>query len=123
MRKTAIILFVCTLATACATTSGTEAVDANPAMARCEAVQLDLVVGEFEGLWINGVESDLDDLREVARDKAVACEGVTPTGTYEGPCHVTVISSMIWPILDEELPDLELEDRIRRPGGRGFYEG
>lgn len=123
MRNTATILVACTLASACTTAFETEAVDANPALARCEAVQLDLVVGEFDGLWINGVESDLDDLRQAAREKAAACDGVTPTGTYEGPGYVTVISSMIWPILDEELPDLELEDRIRRPGGRGSYEG
>ena len=123
MKKSVISLTASILASACAAPSGNEPAVANPTVARCEAVQLDLVVGEFEGLWINGVESDLEDLREVAREKALACDGATPTGTYEGPGHVTVISSMIWPILQEELPDLELEERIRRPGGRGYYDG
>lgn len=89
----------------------------------CENMSLDIVVTDDGELRLNGHPSILEALEAHVEIMAVACEGVTPTGTYEGPSHVTVIASMIWPILQEELPDLELEERIRRPGGRGYDEG
>ncbi len=94
--------------------------DTSSAIARCEAVPLNIVVANYEDLEVNGAPSDLEGLRLAAQTKAEACEGVTPRARYEGPKHVTVISSMIWPILREELPDLELESCMRGPGGRGL---
>lgn len=111
--KASILIATGALLTAgCATTQPSEA---ELAIARCEAVAFDIVVGSDEDLALNGAPVDLAGLRVAARQKALACQGVTPRGTYEGPNHVTVIASMIWPILREELPDLELEDRIRQP--------
>jgi hypothetical protein len=116
-------LTVAVLVAGCGAHTGEPLSETSSAVARCEAVPLDIFVGEFEGLTVNAKASDLDGLRRAAREKAAACEGVTPTGTYEGPGYVTVISSMIWPILREELPDLELDSRYRPPGGRSFGQG
>ena len=85
----------------------------------CADTQLDIVVTDDERLVLNGFPNTLEGLRRAAKVKARVCEGEIPTGTYEGPNFVTVISSLIWPLLDEELPDLELEMCHRGPGGRG----
>lgn len=84
----------------------------------CEAVALNILVTDGGELVLNGARAELDDLRSTAREKARACEGGTPRGTFEGPNYATVVTSMIWPILREELPDLDLEMRYRGPGGR-----
>ncbi len=104
------------LLASCATTVVRDATSAGTAAERCEAVLLEIVVINEE-LRVNGAPFDLDALRLAAQEKAAACEGVTPRGSSEGPNHISRVTSMIWPILDEELPDLELEVVRRRKGG------
>jgi len=92
--------------------------DPGPAPARdCDSFPFEIVVTDEGELRLNGAASGLDELRRQARALARACENQTPRGAFEGPSYQTVISSMIWPILDEEVPDLELEMRHRRPRG------
>ncbi len=99
-------------------TSTPEVADVDPVTARCEAMPFDIVVTDEGDLLLNGAASDLNALSLAAREKAAACEGGTPHGSYEGPNYVTVTASKIWPVLRQELPDLDLEMRHRGPDGR-----
>lgn len=89
----------------------------------CEHISLDIVVTDDGQLLLNGSPYSIEAFEAHVEVMAAACRNESTKGTYEGPGHVTVISSMIWPILREELPNLELVERIRRPGGRGYYDG